>query len=151
MTSINTSFVKLSYRLNNEHDIRGELMDKYYFSLEKYDPETFELIGESNFFIEAETDPNVDDYDIYYTLSPGNMTKDDWSMTELTRVINDAQSHKELELVIMENLNYWDYREHIVYDELPKKDSIDANSDDDESDNNDDDDDFAEHHDDNEY
>lgn len=140
-----TNLLKLSYRLNNEHDIRGELMDKYYFCLEKYDSESFDLIGESSFVIEAETDPNVDDYDIVYTLSPGNMTSDDWNMTELTRMINDARSHKELELVIIENINYWDYAIHVVYDtisEYLKKDDLNDESDDE---------DFVDHHDEHVY
>jgi len=109
---------RLTYTLLQVFDKRGELTDKYVFKLERFDITKSEYLEEGIFMITSKLCPEVDDYEIFYKLLVGNMRLEQWDELLFMQQLKAATIKGCLGEFINENLNYWEYGTHIVYDDL---------------------------------
>lgn len=111
---------RLSYNLSQTFDKRGEARDIYHFKLETFDLNILDYLEEHSFMITTKNIPEVDDFQIFYKLEPGDM--ESWDALDILGEIYDASiadnSSEALESFVYDKLKYYEYGIHYLCDEI---------------------------------
>jgi hypothetical protein len=110
---------RLTYNLSSSFDKVGDARDIYHFKLETYDLSIPGYLPEKSFMITSKTIPDVDDYLIFYKIVPGDMDIESWQSLDVLRDIHKcANDSEELEELIYDKFNYYQYGVHIHFDNM---------------------------------